>query len=41
VGAKNEKQARENAEAANFSLTESEMTALTKKSDEVIKNLKV
>ncbi|SDC60880.1 aldo/keto reductase [Halanaerobium congolense] len=41
VGAKNEKQARENAEAADFSLTKTEMTELTKKSDEVIKNLKI
>jgi aryl-alcohol dehydrogenase-like predicted oxidoreductase len=41
VGAKNEKQAKENAEAADFSLTEAEMEALTKKSDQVIKNLKV
>lgn len=41
MGAKNEKQARENAEAADFSLTKTEMTELTKKSDEVIKNLKI
>lgn len=40
VGAKNEKQARENAAAADFELTEAEMLALTQESDEVIKNLK-
>ena len=41
VGAKSEKQARENAAAADFKLSGEEMIALTKKSDEVIKNLKV
>jgi len=41
VGAKNEKQAQENAGAADISLTEAEMTALTKKSEEVIKSLKI
>ena len=39
VGAKTEKQARENAAAAEFELTEEEMISLTKKSDEVIANL--
>jgi aryl-alcohol dehydrogenase-like predicted oxidoreductase len=41
VGAKNEKQARENAAAADFELSEAEMLALTEESDKVIKNLKV
>lgn len=41
VGAKNEKQAAENAQAADFELTEAEMSALTKKSEEVINNLKL
>lgn len=41
VGAKNEKQARENAEAADFKLSKKEMEALTKKSSEVIKNLQI
>lgn len=39
VGAKSIKQAQENAGAANFELSEEEMTALTKKSKEVIANL--
>lgn len=41
VGAKNEKQASENAKAADFELTQQEMAALTKKSDEVISNLEL
>lgn len=41
VGAKNERQARENAAAANFELSEAEILALTRESDKVIKNLKV
>jgi aryl-alcohol dehydrogenase-like predicted oxidoreductase len=39
VGAKNEKQARENAAAADFELSEAEMLALTEESDQVIANL--
>jgi aryl-alcohol dehydrogenase-like predicted oxidoreductase len=39
VGAKNEKQARENAEAADFELSNQEMLALSEKSKEVIDNL--
>ncbi|MFP4021840.1 MAG: aldo/keto reductase, partial [Halanaerobium sp.] len=41
VGAKNEKQAAENAAAADFDLREEDMSALTQESDKVIKNLKV
>ncbi len=41
VGAKNEKQAMENAAAADFELSEAEMLALTEESDKVIKNLKL
>jgi aryl-alcohol dehydrogenase-like predicted oxidoreductase len=41
VGAKNEKQARENAAAADFELSETEMLTLTEESDKVIKSLKV
>jgi len=41
VGAKNKKQARENAAAADFELSESEMIALTHESDKVIKNLNI
>lgn len=41
VGAKNEKQARENALAADFELSEAEMVALTEESDQVIKNLNI
>lgn len=41
VGAKSEKQARENAKAADFQLTEAEMKALTKKSDKVIESLQL
>lgn len=41
VGAKNEKQAEENAKAVDFELTEAEMSALTKKSEEIINNLKL
>ncbi|MGM0499747.1 MAG: aldo/keto reductase [Bacillota bacterium] len=41
VGAKSEKQARENAAAADFELSGEEMIELTNKSDQVIKNLKV
>ncbi len=39
VGAKNEKQASENAAAADFELSEKEMLALTEESDKVVKNL--
>ena len=39
VGAKNEKQARENAGAADFELSEAEMLALTEESNKVIENL--
>ncbi|SIR04584.1 aldo/keto reductase [Halanaerobium kushneri] len=39
VGAKTEKQARENAEASDFDLTKAEMDALAAESDNVIKNL--
>lgn len=39
VGAKTEKQARENAAAADFELSSDEMKALTKKSEKVIDNL--
>ncbi|MFP4198523.1 MAG: aldo/keto reductase [Halanaerobium sp.] len=41
VGAKNEKQAMENAAAADFELSDAEMLALTEESDKVIKNLKL
>ena len=41
VGAKTEKQASENAAAADFKLSEEEMLALTEKSGEVIDNLKL
>ena len=41
VGAKTEKQARENAAAADFELNEEEMIALTKKSEQVIEDLEV
>ncbi|MFW6294149.1 MAG: aldo/keto reductase [Halanaerobium sp.] len=41
VGAKNEKQAAENAAAADFDLREEDMSALTQESEKVIKNLKV
>lgn len=39
VGAKNERQARENAAAADFELSEEEMLALTRESDKAIENL--
>jgi aryl-alcohol dehydrogenase-like predicted oxidoreductase len=41
VGAKNEKQARENAAASNFELSEEEMNVLTKKSEKVIETLQL
>lgn len=41
VGAKNKKQASENAAAADFELSEAEILALTQESDKVIKNLKI
>ncbi len=40
VGAKSEKQASENAAAADFNLSEEEMDLLTEKSDNIIDNLK-
>lgn len=41
VGAKTEKQAQENAAAADFKLSEEEMLSLSNKSEEVIKNLEL
>ena len=41
VGAKNQKQAAENAGAADFNLSEKEMQLLTEKSDQIIAKLKV